>query len=216
MKGTTLGGFLAGMLSIGAGSVSAFTIEMVADNDYAIFGGTSSSITSLLYQNNVDWPNQIANISAQNFALGAGENTFYVLAMDGGGSADISGEINSVNMTDVSVGAEVSTNVAGSLTGYSLPPVIAGTFNVSLLMAQNALGAAGAFSDAQPSVLFSSAVIDAGGFGSGFAYVPSSAVFFKFGAGEVGLSVPETSTMALMLVGLMGLCGARRKSKLPV
>lgn len=214
MRKATLATLFASLLSMGTSSASAFTISMVADNDYAIFGGTSTSITSLLYQNDVSWYTQVANISAQNFALGAGEDTFYVLAMDGGGSADISGEVNGVNITDVSVGAEVSGNVASALSGYNPGQVASGIYSVTLSMAQTALAAAGPFVSAQPFINTTNTVITSSGFGSGFAYTSETAVFYRFEAGDVNVSVPSTPSLALMALGLVGIVLRSRRRTL--
>lgn len=37
----------------------ALNIQLVVDNDFALFSGTSTSVNTLLYQNNNTWPQQL-------------------------------------------------------------------------------------------------------------------------------------------------------------
>ena len=212
MKKTTLTAFLFGLLSIGSAAAAPFTISMVADNDFAIFSGTSTSINSILYQNNVGWPSQITALSTLSFTLGAGDDTFYVLGMGGGGfEENISGEVNGVNMTDPSVSVSMSSDLSASLAGYSSSLVAAGTYNASLADVQAAFSG---LTWGAPTVNSSQSVIVAAGFGQGFTFSSNKAHLFSFDAGDVGVEVPEPSTLAILGMGLAGLALRTRRRKL--
>ncbi|NQV66419.1 MAG: hypothetical protein HQ497_13745 [SAR86 cluster bacterium] len=215
MKKTTFTALFIGFLSIGSiGSASAtpFSISMVADNDFAIFSGTSTGINNLMYQNNVDWESQIPALSTLSFNLAAGDDTFYVLGMGGGGPEEnISGLVNGVNMTDPSVTVSMSSDLSSSLTGYLLGGVAAGTYNVILSEVQAAfLG----LTWGSPVLNTTQTVIDKAGFGQGFIFATSTAHLFSFEAGDVGVTVPGPSTLAVMVIGLAGLAFGTRRKKL--
>src|SRR4051794_33930856 len=80
-----------------------YTIKIVADNDFALFAGTDTAVTRLIYQNDEAWPTQIAVASSLNFSLLPAETTFYLLGMGGGGEENISGTLNNVDITSISV-----------------------------------------------------------------------------------------------------------------
>jgi hypothetical protein len=210
MKKTTLAALLFSVFSIGSASASPFSISMVADNDFAIFSGTSTSVNNLLYQNDVDWPNQITALSTLSFNLAAGDNVFYVLAMGGGGSQEnISGEVNGVNMTDPSVAVQMSSDLAASLTGYNLGGSVAtGTYDALLADVQNVFPS---LTWGSPTLNSSQTVIQQAGFGQGFIFGSLTARLFAFEAEEVGVAVPEPSALFLMGLGLMGLALRTRK-----
>lgn len=209
MKKTTIITFFVGFLSIGSASATPFNISMVADNDFAIFSGTSTGINNLLYQNNVSWPTQIPTLSTLSFNLAAGDDTFYVLGMGGGGAEEnISGEVNGVNMTDSSVSVSMSSDLSSYLSGYPGSAVAAGTYNVSLSEVQSAFSS---LTWGNPIVNSTQTVIAAAGFGSGFIFGTNTAHLFSFDAGDVGVAVPEPSTLVLMGFGLAGLAYTRRK-----
>jgi len=214
MKKITLSAFFSffiGFLSIGSVSATPFSISMVADNDFAIFSGTSTGINNLLYQNNVDWPNQITALSTLNFNLAAGDDTFYVLGMGGGGfEENISGEVNGVNMTDPSVSVSMSSNLSPFLTGYPAN-VASGTYNASLAEVQAAFAS---LTWGSPVLNSTQTVIVQAGFGQGFIFGSNTARLFSFEAGDVGVSVPEPSILALMGFGLAGLAFRTRRRKL--
>lgn len=192
-----------------AGYASAFTISMVADNDFAIFGGTSTSINNVLYQNNKVWMDQIPALSTLTFDLAPGDTTFYVLAMGGGGQEDISGKVNGVNIASIPV--FMSGDVRSFLSGYNLGAVTNGTYNAVLADVQAAF-AQTTWGPATPNS--TQTVISAAGFGSGYRFDDSTAHLFKFGAASVNVpttNVPEPAGIALFGLGLLGLVAARRR-----
>lgn len=217
MKKISLAAVLLGVFSAGSVSASPFTIEMVADNDYAIFSGTSTSINNLLYQNNVDWYNQVDAVSQLSFNLAAGDDTFYVLGMGGGGDEEnISGIVNGVNMTDASVSVQMSSDLSGFLTGYptffySNNPVENASYSPSLAEVQAAFSS---LTWGAPVLNSSQTVIVAGGFGQGFVFGELQARLFAFEAQEVNVSVPEPSILILLGFGLTGLALHSRRKRI--
>lgn len=65
----------------------------MADNDFAVYASTSTTISRERYQNNVVWNDQLAAAASFSFELEPGENTYYVLAMGGGVENNIGGRI---------------------------------------------------------------------------------------------------------------------------
>lgn len=213
MKKTTLAAFLIGFLSISSASASSFTISMVADNDFAIFSGTSTSINNVLYQNPTTWTSQIGALSTLSFNLAAGDDTFYVLGMGGGGAEEnISGVVNGVNMTDPSVSVLMSSDLSGMLTGYP-SGVAAGTYVASLAEVQAAFSG---LSWGTPTLNSSQTVIQQAGFGQGFSFSTNSAHLFSFDAVDVGVAVPEPSLLSIFGIGLAGMALRARRRKLSV
>jgi hypothetical protein len=211
---TTLATLFVGFMSIGSASAALipFNISMVVDNDFAIFSGNSTSINHLMYQNDVTWSAQIASLSTLNFTLATGDDKFYVLAMGGGGSQEnISGLVNGVNITSLSV--LMSSNLVSNLTGYNLSSVAAGTYNATLSDVQAAFSTA---TWGAPTLDSSQIVIQRSGFGSGFKFSTGNAHLFSFDAVDVGVevsAVPEPSTLAIFALGMIGLASRRFKKQ---
>ncbi|MEJ0091104.1 MAG: PEP-CTERM sorting domain-containing protein [Limisphaerales bacterium] len=184
----------------------SFTMQIIADNDFAIFGGTSTGVTSLLYQNNSSWPTQLNNLSSFTFELQPGQDTFYVLGMGGGGMENISGTINDIDMTSISV--LMSSDLSSFLTGYfsdGLPSssVGDGTYDASLFDLQTAFPnltwGSTTLTDEADDVAASSPN------GLGFHFDDSTAHFFSFNASDVGVTpAPEPSTLAMAAMGGFG------------
>ena len=191
----------------GVANATPFTISMVADNDFAIFGGTATSINNVLYQNNVDWYSQIPQLSTMTFNLAPTDTTFYVLAMGGGGPEEnISGKVNGVNITSIPV--LVSSDVSSFLNGYNLGAVAAGIYTANLSDVQTAFTQA---SWSAPTLNTTQTVIAAAGFGSGYSFATGTAHLYRFGAVSVDVNVPEPAGIALFGLGLLGLAAVRRR-----
>ncbi|NCX76775.1 MAG: hypothetical protein EBX09_07055, partial [Actinobacteria bacterium] len=129
------------------------SIRIISDNDFALFYGDSSNATSLKYQNNVDWPAQQATAASINIS-DAG-SYIYIVQMGGGGTEDIGGALNNVDITTLSgiqratAGTACGGGASGGwflitscVTGYSSPAVAGGTQNVTLANLQTALSGA--------------------------------------------------------------------------
>jgi hypothetical protein len=213
----------AGMVALLLGANCAhgsiiYTLQIVADNDWALFGGTATSVTSLIYQNNAGWPGQISAASSQTFSLQPGETVFYLLGMGGGGQENISGTVNGVDITSPSVHVLMSSDLSSQLTGYDLGAVAAGTYDASLADVQ----AAFAGLTWGPPVLNTTdtVIVLAAPNQIGFDFADSTAHLFQFSAAEVsgGPGVPEPSTWWLTMtsVGAILLWRSRRTSSLRI
>ena len=178
-------------------------MQIVADNDFAVFAGTSSSVTELLYQNDYSWPDQINNLSTLSFDLQNGETTFYLLGMGGGGQENISGTVNGVDITTIG-DVLMSSDIGPSLTGYEAQSsggtVADGTFDASLTDVQAAFSS---LTWSAPSPNTSDAVIQlASPNGVGFDFPSQTAELFSFSTADVGVTAtPEPSATGLLLVG---------------
>jgi hypothetical protein len=120
----------------GAHAATLYTIQIVADNDFAVFAGTDTSVTRLIYQNNDAWPTQISAAASLSFGLDPGETTFYLLGMGGGGDENISGTLNNVDIASIPV--QMSSDLSSQLSGYNGGAVAAGTYDASLADVQAA------------------------------------------------------------------------------
>jgi len=204
-----------GLMSVGAANASPFSIKMVADNDFAIFGGTATGINDLLYQNNVWWGTQISTLSLLTFTLPAADTMFYVLGMGGGGNENISGLINGVDMTSASVSVTMSSDIQSYL-GYNTSTVSNGTFNANLADVQAAFSS---LTWGAPTTNTTDTVIVAAApNGIGFHFADSTAHLFAFSSRDVGVNpvpeaVPEPSSIALALLGLASLMRLRRRPR---
>lgn len=201
---------LLGLVSVGVANANTFSMKIVADNDYAVFGGTATGINDLLYQNNSIWNTQIQNLSTLTFTLPAGDTKFYVLAMGGGGQENISGLVNGVDMTAASV--LMSSDVQSFLTGYNNSAVAAGTFNANLADVQTAFSSltwAAATTNTSDIVIGQAAPN-----GIGFQFDDSTAHLFAFSSADVGVqAVPEPSSAGLALLGFANLMLLRRRPR---
>jgi len=213
---------LAGMLFAGAGSaygeVNTFSMSIVCDNDYAVFAGTNTSIVSLLYQNDVDWGAQIANISSQTFSLPNGCTTIYLLAMDGGGEANIQGTINDVDITSVPV--LMSVDIGSHLTdfGFSASAIADGSYSPDLADVQTAMSSLSSTDWTDTPYIGSGIVTGASGYDFGFLFNSDRAHLFAFEATGMDIpvvSVPEPATTSLAIAFLGGafVLIRRRKQK---
>jgi len=185
-------------------NAATFSLEIVADNDFAVFTGTSSSINHLLYQNNERWSEQIPALSTLEFTLPSGDTVFYVLGMGGGGQENVSGLVNGVDMTTIST--LMSSNLSSYLSGYSasLAAVENGTYTVSLTDVQTAFSS---LTWGSPTTSTSATVIGlAAPNGVGYSFDSNSAHLFSFQVADTGVStVPEPSSFGLAAFGLSGL-----------
>ncbi len=204
-----------GLMSVGAANASPFSIKMVADNDFAIFGGTVAGVNDLLYQNNNVWWDQISTLSTLTFTLPAADTMFYVLGMGGGGNENISGLINGVDMTSAAVSVSMSSDIQSYL-GYNTSTVSAGTFNANLSDVQMAFSH---LTWGAPIINTTDEVILAAAPNKiGFHFADSTAHLFAFSSRDVGVTpgpgtVPEPSSIALALIGLASLMGFRRRPR---
>jgi hypothetical protein len=174
-----------------------------------VFAGTDNTVTSLIYQNDASWPAQIAAASSQSFTLQPGESTFYLLGMGGGGEENISGTINGVDITSISV--LMSSDLSSNLTGYDLGLVAAGTYNASLTDVQAAFPA---LTWGFPILNTTDAVIvQAAPNQIGYHFDPGTAHLFKFNATDVsGVPEPATWWLAMTAGGAILLARLRRMS----
>jgi len=197
------------MLLAGTSKLEASIIfDLVTDNDFTVLAGTSSSVTRVLYQNDLQWNlGQIGN--PVSLDLVAGEDTFYVLAMGGGGDENISGTINGINMTQIP-GVQESSAFSAMLSGYNLSDVANGSYTPSLVDIQAAYPG---LTWTAPTVTSSGVVINLnpsafipGDGYKGFDVPRSNAVMFSFDAQDIG-AIPEPSSTltvcSLLAAGLM-------------
>lgn len=213
LKFAVIGTVLA--IGIIGARAQSFSMQIIADNDFAIFSGSSTSVNNLLYQNDYGWPDQLNNLSTFSFDLPLGDTTFYVLGMGGGGTENISGTINDIDMTSINV--SMSSDLSSYLTGYFTDgspdsSVADGTYNASLSDVQTAF----------PNLTWSPTTPTDGSDdvaaqspnGQGFHFDDSTAHLFSFSASDVGITpTPEPSTLALAGIGGVGALVIYRRRK---
>ena len=180
------------------------TIQVVADNDFALFGGDANNVTRIILQNNDVWMDQITASTTYHISLGANESYLYLLAMGGGGGEDIGGNLNGVDITQIPSGVNgiqraVSGPNGSSGNGYLLVSdalttwnyaqgasnaenVAYGKYAAPLSEVQN--GLAGATWGDPPS--FVSGGVGASVNGHAFSVPSSKAVMFRFKGTSLG------------------------------
>jgi hypothetical protein len=191
-------------------TASAFTVQIIADNDFALFAGTDTDVSRLIYQNNSYWGDQLTDASSFNFDLLSGETTYYLLAMGGGGDENISGTINNVNIVEIFLhepdAVSQSSDISSFLSGYNSNDVTLGSYSASASDVNLAL-ASGLLIWTSPSINDSQSVIhanpeaylDSTGTNVGFTFSTDSAVLYRFSVEKV----PEPSSAILMSLGLL-------------
>ncbi len=200
---TSLSLFSGALLLAGAPAARAsFTLQIVADNDFAVFAGSPDAITRVIYHNEVVWNSQLAAASSFTFDLVAGESVFYLLGMGGGGEENISGKINGVNIVKIfqdDPNSIVRSNTVETLlTGYDFGAVSNGTYTPALSDVQAALPSV---SWSAPTIVSGQTVINSNpealinGQAFGFNVPSAQAVLFRFDTASVG--VPEPGTVAM-------------------
>ena len=206
-----LAGVSAAVVTCAQGQ-SSFSISLVADNDFAVFGGTATGVNDLVYQNDSSWHGQADNPPTVSFVLPAGDTMFYVLGLGGGEEENISGSINGVDLTTVNV--SMSSDIGPYLTSYELEnnlgTVAAGTFNANLADVQTGFPF---LTWGSPNITSSGTVIAiASPNGFGFSFPTSTAHLFSFLASDVGVqAVPEPSSLGLAALGGAALLFYRRR-----
>jgi hypothetical protein len=209
-------------LACASAAGAATTIQIVADNDFAVYAGTATAISRSVYQNNVVWSQQLAAASSFTFDLEGGETTFYLLALGAGTTEDnISGRINGVNIVEIfqqnASSVLQSNSIRPFLGGYSDGAVANGTFTPVLADVQASLSQV---TWGPPTPITGATVVgqnpfaQIGGQRWGFDVPDYQAVFFRFDAQSVGVpvAIPEAGNAAALL-GLVTLAttfGRRR------
>jgi len=199
---------------IGAQAQTVFSMQIIADNDFAVLAGTDSGITSLLYQNDSYWGDQLGNLSTLTFSLQPGETTFYLLGMGGGGvEENISGTINDIDITTIPV--SMSSDIGTYLTNYESEndggAVGDGSFNVNLSDVQDAFSS---LTWGDPTYDNSQTVITSSPTGQGYTFPSNTAHLFKISSSDVNVTpTPEPSTAALLGLGGLLMLGILRRRK---
>lgn len=205
-----------------AAIIRDFQIQIALDNDFAVFAGNSSGISELLYQNNADWYNQVDALSTLDFSLNSGDDTIYVLAMDGGGITGFGGSINGENVMDTSLDVAVSDDISGFLLGYNASDVASASFDARLVDVQTAFASivwntsptrssiSNAASSSSTSVVQDILNLDTRSSKEAYIWGVEEAVLYRFNAPQLNIAVPEPSMLGLVALALFGM---RRLSK---
>jgi len=77
-----------------APTFASVRVQIVSDNSFDLFLGNSSGITSVFYENQVSWGDQITAASVLDVVPNPGDTYLYVMAMGGGGTEDWGGYLN--------------------------------------------------------------------------------------------------------------------------
>ena len=176
-------------------------VEIISDNDYALFAGDASNVTRIIHQNNDVFWDQVAGSANVRISLHDGESYVYLLGMGGGGAEDIGGTLNGIDVTTIASGANGLQRAIGKSGGQtqdgylllnpgltnwdplshgncdSLTSVCWGPYVAQL--SEVKAGLAGATWGNPPSVTWGQA-------GNAFAYPDSTAVMFRIKASALG------------------------------
>ena len=189
----------------------SFSVQIIADNDFALFGGTASSVNDLIYQNDVSWPAQLDNLATISFDLQPGDTTFYLLGMGCGGEENISGTVNGVDLTTINV--SMSSDLSPYLAGYDLGPVADGSYSADLFDVQMALPD---LTWGSPTFDNSEYVITQSPTGQGFDFDAGTAHLFEFNAFDVGITpTPEPSAGLLLASAGVAIAAGRGRRFFP-
>jgi hypothetical protein len=126
-----------GMIS----SASAATLSIVADNDFAIFAGNATTVTTLVHQNTGSLYGQtMTDGSSITYNFAVGEDRFYLVAMGGGLSDNAAGVVDvgagTVNITSY---FQSRADVTSFISGYDGGAAADGTQDVTLTQMADAL-----------------------------------------------------------------------------
>ncbi|CAN2193106.1 OmpA-like domain [Candidatus Nanopelagicaceae bacterium] len=103
---------------------SEVRLQVIADNDFAVFMGDDANATRLFFQNNDEWPTQIQEAAVVDVVPVAGETFLYIVAMGGSAGENWAGTINGKDIASYT-GAQVAVNrapigLASTADGYLL------------------------------------------------------------------------------------------------
>lgn len=181
----------------------ALNIQIVVDNDFALFSGTSTSINTLLFQNNISWYTQLDYQNNPIPDAPAGDNYYYLLAMGGGSPEEAFGTFGGLNLT-TAAGVQVSNTLENKLSGFDLNAVTDGTYDAQLSDLQSAFS--GLTFSAPPSPSCQTVCQQFPGVSQGMS--------FAFGSGTAVLySIPMGTTTVPGPLPLLGVLGALQQSR---
>jgi PEP-CTERM motif len=204
-----------GMIS----SASAATLSIVADNDFAIFAGNATTVTTLVHQNTGGLYSQtMTNGSSITYNFAVGEDRFYVVAMGGGLDDNISGEVNlGAGTVNIASYFQSRADVTSFISGYNPSNASNGSQNVLLTEMQTALSSA---------LTWSATIVEAAPNGTNGFWPPKPPGYLSLvhdswdgvaGGPNSGKAllyftpVPEPSSALLGGLGLLGLAVRRRR-----